>query len=131
MRVVARAIIVNNDRKVLIAKRAQRWNHGRWTLPGGKSDEGEAPEVTIVREVGEELSIPFTPRLFKETWEREPEGGREPWNVFIFAGPLEGTPTQKPDEISELMFVGRDDLDGLDFAFGHKDILIEFFDSQK
>lgn len=127
MRVVARAIIVNSEGKVLVAQRAQEWNNGRWTLVGGKSERDETPETAIVREVREELKIPFVPTLFKKTHEREPEGGREPWVVFIFAGPLQGTPTRKEDEISELKFVGREDLDVLDFTFGHREILKEFF----
>ena len=56
---VAAACIVR-DQQVLLAKRHQPSipaAHGRWELPGGKVEHGEAPDKTVVREILEELGV--------------------------------------------------------------------------
>ncbi|MFB7843803.1 NUDIX hydrolase [Microbacterium sp. NPDC056052] len=53
MRVAAYAVIVDEDRRVLLA----RWTEGRrvsWTMPGGGLEPGEDPEAAVRREVREE-----------------------------------------------------------------------------
>ena len=40
---------------------------GRWAIPGGRSDEGEIPESTAIREMREELGIEFTPEKLFQT----------------------------------------------------------------
>lgn len=53
MRVAAYAVILDDDRRVLLA----RWTEGRrvsWTMPGGGLEPGEAPEAAVRREVREE-----------------------------------------------------------------------------
>lgn len=54
-RVSARALIVQND-KVLLVQEAIKgaW----WAIPGGGVDHGEAVEVSLVREIEEELGVP-------------------------------------------------------------------------
>lgn len=53
MRVAAYAVILDEDRRVLLA----RWTEGRrvsWTMPGGGLEPGEDPETAVRREVREE-----------------------------------------------------------------------------
>lgn len=55
---VAIAIIINNDREVLLALRDQQAHQGGlWEFPGGKIEAGESIMQAISREVREELSI--------------------------------------------------------------------------
>jgi 8-oxo-dGTP diphosphatase len=52
------AAIIKKQNKYLIAKRASHMAHGgRWEFPGGKSEEGESPEIALERELFEELNI--------------------------------------------------------------------------
>lgn len=52
------AAIIFKDGKVLIAKRKpEKSLGGFWEFPGGKIEEGEAPETTAIREIKEELGI--------------------------------------------------------------------------
>ena len=53
IRVVAAAII--RDNKVLATQRGYGDWVGWWEFPGGKVEEGEAPEDALVREIREEL----------------------------------------------------------------------------
>ena len=61
LRKVAKVVLINKDDKVLILRRSGRivsdeapWE---WDLPGGHTEEGEALEQTIDREVWEETSL--------------------------------------------------------------------------
>ena len=54
---VVAAILINND-KVLIAQRADNDPlAGYWEFPGGKIDQGESPEESLIREMQEEFCI--------------------------------------------------------------------------
>src|SRR5712691_9994780 len=55
---VAACALVDADGRVLIAQRpAGRSMAGLWEFPGGKVEEGERPEETLIRELEEELGI--------------------------------------------------------------------------
>jgi 8-oxo-dGTP diphosphatase len=56
--VVAACALVDADGRVLIAERpAGRTMAGLWEFPGGKVEQGERPEDTLIRELEEELGI--------------------------------------------------------------------------
>lgn len=55
---VVAAIIENDCGKILIAKRKKgKILEGYWEFPGGKIDEGESAEVSLERELKEEMNI--------------------------------------------------------------------------
>ena len=55
---VAACALVDADGRVLIARRpAGKEMAGLWEFPGGKVDPGERPELTLIRELKEELGI--------------------------------------------------------------------------
>ncbi len=60
--VVVAAALLGTDARVLLQKRAPgRSMAGLWEFPGGKVEEGETPEIALVRELKEELGIELTP----------------------------------------------------------------------
>ena len=55
---VAAAALIDADGRVLLAQRPEGKNMaGLWEFPGGKVEEGERPEETLIRELHEELGI--------------------------------------------------------------------------
>lgn len=55
---VAACALVDPDGRVLIAQRPEdKPMAGLWEFPGGKVEEGERPEETLIRELKEELGI--------------------------------------------------------------------------
>lgn len=55
---VAAVALIDGDGRILIAKRPEgKAMAGLWEFPGGKLEEGEAPEGALVRELREELGI--------------------------------------------------------------------------
>ncbi|MGP8233515.1 MAG: 8-oxo-dGTP diphosphatase MutT [Methylovirgula sp.] len=55
---VVAAALVDPDGRVLIAQRPEgKQLAGLWEFPGGKLDDGERPEIALIRELKEELGI--------------------------------------------------------------------------
>ena len=55
---VAACALVDADGRVLIAQRLEgKAMAGLWEFPGGKIEDGERPEQTLIRELEEELGI--------------------------------------------------------------------------
>jgi 8-oxo-dGTP diphosphatase len=55
---VAAVALIDADNRVLIAQRPPgKPMAGLWEFPGGKVEPGERPEITLIRELREELGI--------------------------------------------------------------------------
>ncbi len=62
---VAAAVLVDVDGRVLITQRPEgKMMAGMWEFPGGKVEEGENPEYTLMRELEEEIGIETRPCCF-------------------------------------------------------------------
>ncbi len=58
MRTVVAAVIERADRRLLIGQRRRTDTSPlKWEFPGGKVEEGEAPEAALARELKEELGV--------------------------------------------------------------------------
>jgi 8-oxo-dGTP diphosphatase len=55
---VAACVLIDADGRVLIAQRPEgKAMAGLWEFPGGKIEQGERPEQTVIREMQEELGV--------------------------------------------------------------------------
>ncbi|MFF4358427.1 (deoxy)nucleoside triphosphate pyrophosphohydrolase [Streptomyces sp. NPDC001604] len=59
--VVVGAALFDGDRLLAARRSAPPELAGRWELPGGKVEPGEAPEAALVRELREELGVDADP----------------------------------------------------------------------
>ena len=75
MPVVVAAGVVFKGARVLLTRRGEgRHLAGLWEFPGGKLEEGEAPEQTVVRECREECGIEVEVEdILEVTYHRYPE----------------------------------------------------------
>jgi 8-oxo-dGTP diphosphatase len=58
---VAAVALIDPDGRVLLSQRPEGKSlAGLWEFPGGKIEQGERPEVALIRELKEELAIDVT-----------------------------------------------------------------------
>lgn len=60
---VVAAVIVNDGKYLCVQRGENKLNYisRKWEFPGGKIEEGETREVTIIREIKEELNMEVNP----------------------------------------------------------------------
>lgn len=63
----AASIALFHDTAVLLIRRAFAPSAGFWTLPGGRLESGETPEICIRREIDEELGLVLGKLVFVQT----------------------------------------------------------------
>lgn len=55
------AVVVDGEGRLLVVRRGREPAAGRWTLPGGRVEAGEAVADAVVREVAEETGLQVAP----------------------------------------------------------------------
>lgn len=62
---VVAGVLIDPDGRILVAQRpAQKHMGGLWEYPGGKIEQGELPEFSLMRELREELGVETRPGCF-------------------------------------------------------------------
>ena len=100
----ASALCVDDDGRVLLARRAHEPERGKWDLPGGFLDEGEHPLDGLRRELHEETGLEAEPGEFVGVWiDRYGDGPAAPatLNLYWTARVAGGEPVAA-DDVSEL-----------------------------
>lgn len=120
MRDVATAVI-HNGKKILICQRPpHKGNALKWEFVGGKSEEGETLEETLIRECKEELDV--TVSVGDKIMEIVHAYPDMTYRISIFnAEIVEGTP--KLLEHVDMQWVYPEDIDNYDFCIADKKIL--------
>jgi 8-oxo-dGTP diphosphatase len=106
------ALVLGDDGRVLLARRAREPDAGRWDTPGGFLDEGEEPKTALRRELREEAGVEIEVGPFVGIYaDRYGDGDEAPhvlnlvWQATIVSGELEPA-----DDVSELRWFARDGL---------------------
>jgi ADP-ribose pyrophosphatase YjhB (NUDIX family) len=111
---VAAAVIVEEDGKVLLVRRANDPERGLWTLPAGFIDAGEDPAQAAVRECMEEtgLEVAISGLVDVIAGQEHPRGAH--FVIFYRARVLAGELTPG-DDVDAAEFFARDALPPLAF----------------
>lgn len=123
-----RAIIVDDQNRVLLLRRkASSQGGGQWCLPGGKVDYGQRVEDTVAREIAEETSlncITSTFLFYQDSLPLTP-GGMHCIN-FVFQCAVDGNLILN-EESTDFAWVSDNQYTNYDIAFRNADILTHFF----
>lgn len=113
--------VVFRDGQILMVR--EKLDGGRWTLPGGWADVGEAPSLAAEREVQEEAG--FTVRAIKvlAVYDREKQGHPpyifHAYKLFFLCELLDDVQRLTPNvETEETGWFGEDAIDSLDLSTG-------------
>lgn len=111
---VVGAVILNEKNEVLCALRSQKMSlPGLWEFPGGKIEENETPETSLIREIKEELSCTI------EVGELVADATHEYPTIIVrlityLSRVVEGTPTANEHE--KLIWLPMNSLHTLEWA---------------
>jgi 8-oxo-dGTP diphosphatase len=106
------AVCVDDEGRILLARRDAPVFHGHWDLPGGFVEEDEHPLDTIRRELREETGLEIEPLDFIGVWmDRYSEGlsGDSTLNLYWRARVVGGE-ARAADDVSELRWFASDEL---------------------
>jgi 8-oxo-dGTP diphosphatase len=128
------AIVVNDKNEVLLIKRSQDMlNGGKYSVPGGFLDRNEDTKQGALRELKEETGLDGEIiSLFKinDNPNRRKEDRQ---NVdFLYLIKIVGESTKHDKETSTSEWFSKEKLPGEEeFAFDHRDVILEYFNNIK
>jgi ADP-ribose pyrophosphatase YjhB (NUDIX family) len=105
-------LVLDDDGRILLAKRAREPDKGKWDLPGGFLNEGEDPRDALRRELTEETSLAVELlEFFDVVVDRYGDEDDAQWtlNLYWTCRVVSGTPTPA-DDVDELRWFARDEL---------------------
>ena len=123
---IVRALLVDNQGRILLARREKPPEQGKWALVGGKLEMGETLEDCVRREVKEELGFDFSPTFvgYSENYKRDQADRHS--IMFYFKGYAKTPLKLKADELTEARFFSLGELNQIDVAWDHKDYIFKY-----
>jgi len=80
-KVDVRGVIFDDQERVLLMREK---TDGRWSLPGGWAEPGDAPSVAVTREILEETGYHSTAVKLIACWDRDVQGNPPPLPVSVY-----------------------------------------------
>ena len=116
---VAVAVLVEQEDKVLLVRRAVEPQRGYWSLPAGFIDAGEDPRQAAIRECSEEtgLQVRVVALLDVISGQEHPRGADF---VIVYKGEIVSGALQAGDDVDAVGFFPRDQHPPLAFKTTHR-----------
>ena len=123
------AVIVDEDDRVVLTRRAVAPFHGLWVMPGGKIDLGEPILSALHREVREEIGIDVVVGGLVDVFEHlTPGEGNDHFVILYYrCRPSRHDLAPNPEEVAEARWVPRAELAGFDMPEGTRFALGKLF----
>ena len=117
---VAAAIITKNNKFFIAKRNKQKHLGGFYEFPGGKQDENETLEETVIREIKEELNVDIKvdSKLGEENYKDDKINVRL---HYFFCSILRGEIILNEHE--DFAWVSKEEFTNYEFAEGDKDII--------
>lgn len=115
------AVVSDDQRRVMLSRRANDPAAGKWDLPGGFVEEGEHPLDSLRRELREEAGIGLRDEELIGFWiDRYEYKRRTVFTLNIYYAAKIGSGTPEPaDDVVELRFFAPDEVPVEELAFAH------------
>jgi ADP-ribose pyrophosphatase YjhB (NUDIX family) len=117
----ASAVCVDEQGRVLLARRGIEPARGKWDLPGGFLEEEEHPLECLHRELREEADVEIEPLELLGVW-IDKYGGEgsaaTTLNIYWTARIVEGTP-EPADDVAEFRWFARGEISEEELGFPH------------
>jgi len=110
---IAHAIIFNDKNELLITKKSMTDDilPGYWDTPGGRIEEGEDPEVGVIRETKEETNLTIeNPKLFFQKSSVDLEKNTQFVTLVFRTKYSGGNIVLNPDDHEECKWINTEDV---------------------
>lgn len=111
----AAGVIVIHERRILLVRRGNPPQRGRWTVPGGRVEPGESLQEAAVREALEETGLRV--RIEREALHVQlPTADGRSFDVHDFVASVVGGELQRGDDADDVRWFTREELAGVDLT---------------
>lgn len=115
--------IFNDNKEFVLIKRRNEPFKDCWALPGGFIDYGETVENAAVREAFEETSIPVKLEKLVNVYSDPQRDSRGHTITIAYTAIGDLSKAKANDDAKELMIVRAEDIENMDLAFDHRQII--------
>lgn len=122
---VAAVVLVTENGRVLMVKRAVDPQGGKWALPAGYIDYGEDPREAARREVAEETGLEVAITRLIDVLGPDARGESPASIVILFEGERIGGTLQAHDDAERAVFFSPDEVPFEDIAFESTRLLLD------
>lgn len=116
------AVVLDDQRRLLVVRRRDEPAAGRWSVPGGRVEPGETVRGAVRREVAEETGLEV--EAGDLLWFVELRGDEHHYVVLDFAATVRGGELRAGDDADEVAWMTRGEL----ASAGPTDGLLEHLD---